>query len=120
MTTAYSDGSIPVGYAYDAALHCAACAKTRFQVSPLDTVILAKDSEGNEVTAAFAWDLACKESCIDCGLALSRRCLNCSDCDMWITGLEESVKAGNTSARKMVNKIRRINLYKEENNGSTY
>jgi hypothetical protein len=116
MTEAWSNMYTPVAYTYDAAMHCASCADKKFN-GELDA---ATGDDGEQVAALYSWDLACKESCIDCGSVLSRRCLNCSDCDMWITGLEESVRHGNASARKMINKIRRINLYKEENNGSTY
>lgn len=51
-------------YAYDAALHCPACAAK----AGMDKDG-AEDSEGNEVGAVFAWDELgdSPESCDDCG-----------------------------------------------------
>jgi hypothetical protein len=63
-----------IGYAYDADLHCVACATDRFKtfLNDPDT----QDSEGNPVHPAFAdegWDIdsGMPEYCGDCGEQLA-------------------------------------------------
>lgn len=112
MTDTWSHLYTPIAYTYDAAFHCASCTQRQFPPSwegARDNGGLPIDKDGNTIAAVYSWDLGCKESCIDCGLALSRRCLNCSDCDMWVTGLENTARAGNTSARRMLKKLARMN-----------
>lgn len=71
----------PVGYAYDAALHCEACARARFGAALDDGT--AVDSEGNEPHPIFSWDEgdAHGEHCDDCSEEISPAwCDGCEHC----------------------------------------
>ncbi len=50
----------PVGYTYEADLHCPACASKRFPT------LIGTDSEGNDVGAVFPWEVSSDEYCGDC------------------------------------------------------
>jgi hypothetical protein len=58
-----------VGYAYDAALHCVACASERFGDPDAEGL---EDSEGNPVHPYFAGEAGEQdgETCNDCGEAI--------------------------------------------------
>lgn len=59
------------GYTYDAALHCAECARARFGRALTDGT--ARDAEGNEVRPVFESDEVdpAGEYCDDCGAEIS-------------------------------------------------
>jgi hypothetical protein len=51
----------PVAYSYDAALHCACCARVRF--TDLDNAI---DCEGNQISAVYSHQVESGNCCDDC------------------------------------------------------
>lgn len=63
------------GYAYDAALHCPACARARFGARALADGT-ARDADGNDVHPVFESDEAdpAGEYCDDCHEELSEPC----------------------------------------------
>jgi len=58
-----------VGWAYEAGLHCNACAYDRFK-ELLTSEEVAKDGEGNPIRPLFVGDIQGDEYCGDCGRRL--------------------------------------------------
>jgi hypothetical protein len=61
-----------IGYAYEGAIHCDACAAERFGRCPCDQAdVHGEDGEGNEVQAVFAgYEHDGDVCCDDCGTTI--------------------------------------------------